>query len=318
MTNDDLKTMQAWPIERKIKVSQTRIMEWYIHYDGNVYVSFSGGKDSTVLLDLVRRIYPDVIAAFVNTGLEYPEIRQFVKTIDNVLWLRPEMSFKEVIEKHGYPVVSKQVAETVRQAKKSLHDDPNANTVRVQQLRGELKDKYGNKSMYNCEKWGFLLNAPFDVSEQCCEIMKKRPFKKAPELQGKNPITGVMASESRRRKQNWLDMGCNAFDRKDGPMSMPLSFWTEQDILKYLKITGIPYSSVYGDIEEESQMTMLEPELHTTGAKRTGCMFCMFGIDQEKSPNRFERMKKDDPKRYNLCINDLGCGKVLDYIGAPY
>ena len=83
-TNEDLKIMQGWSLERKIQVTQTRIIEWYQKWDGNVYVSFSGGKDSTVLLDLARRIYPDIQAVFVDTGLEYPEIRQFVKGFDNV------------------------------------------------------------------------------------------------------------------------------------------------------------------------------------------------------------------------------------------
>jgi len=81
--------MQSWSLERKIQVTQTRIIDWYQTWDGAVYVSFSGGKDSTVLLDLVRRIYPDVPAVFCDTGLEYPEIRDFVKTKDNVEWIKP-------------------------------------------------------------------------------------------------------------------------------------------------------------------------------------------------------------------------------------
>lgn len=85
MTKEDLKTMQEWSLERKIRVTQTRIMEWYMHYDGNVCISFSGGKDSTVLLDLARRIYPDIPAVFVDTGLEYPSIRSFVKSKENIV-----------------------------------------------------------------------------------------------------------------------------------------------------------------------------------------------------------------------------------------
>lgn len=76
--------MQSWSLEHKIQVTQTRIIEWYERNDGKVYISFSGGKDSTVLLDLARRIYPDIPAVFVDTGLEYPEIKEFVKTIPNV------------------------------------------------------------------------------------------------------------------------------------------------------------------------------------------------------------------------------------------
>lgn len=92
-TRQDLSVMQAWPLERKIRVTQAKIIEWYHHYGGKVAVSFSGGKDSTVLLDLARRAFPDIPAVFVDTGLEYPEIREFVKTVPNVTWLRPEMPF---------------------------------------------------------------------------------------------------------------------------------------------------------------------------------------------------------------------------------
>ena len=75
-TREDLKIMQSWPLERKIMVTQARIIEWYKRFDGNVFVSFSGGKDSTVLLDLVRRVCADIPAVFVDTGLEYPENRE--------------------------------------------------------------------------------------------------------------------------------------------------------------------------------------------------------------------------------------------------
>lgn len=92
--------MQMWPLERKILVTQAKILEWYHHYSGKVAVSFSGGKDSTVLLDLVRRAFPDIPAVFVDTGLEYPEIREFVRTIPNVTWLRPEMPFSKVWLSH--------------------------------------------------------------------------------------------------------------------------------------------------------------------------------------------------------------------------
>ena len=88
------------------------------HYGGKVAVSFSGGKDSTVLLDLARRAFPDIPAVFVDTGLEYPEIREFVKTVPNVTWLRPEMPFSKVISEYGYPVVSKDVARRIRYARR--------------------------------------------------------------------------------------------------------------------------------------------------------------------------------------------------------
>ena len=117
-TRQDLSVMQAWPLERKIRVTQAKIIEWYHHYDGKVAVSFSGGKDSTVLLDLARRALPDIPAVFVDTGLEYAELRDFVKTKDNVNWLRPKYPFSQIIEKYGYPVISKEVSDSVYGARK--------------------------------------------------------------------------------------------------------------------------------------------------------------------------------------------------------
>ena len=119
-TISDLYQMQSLPLKHKITMTKQRIRGWYEHWDGNVYVSFSGGKDSTVLLDIVRQMYPDVPAVFVDTGLEYPEIREFVKTFDNVTWLKPKMNFRQVIEKYGYPFISKEVSEKAMYARRYL------------------------------------------------------------------------------------------------------------------------------------------------------------------------------------------------------
>ena len=300
-TIEDLKYLQSQPLDRKIRITQTRIIEWYQRWDGQVYVSFSGGKDSTVLLDLARRIYPDIEAVFVDTGLEYPEIRDFVKTFNNVTILKPKMNFKEVIEKYGYPVISKRVAGYVESSKR------NPNCKRAQYLKGEIKN-----SLYGNGKYAYLIDAPFKISESCCNAMKKQPMKKFVKDTGKHPIIGTMASESISRAITWQKQGCNAFEKSD-PTSQPLSFWTEQDILQYIKQFNIPYASIYGDIVENEH-----GKLMTTGASRTGCMFCMFGVHLEKEPNRFQRMAVTHPKQYDYCINKLGCGKVLDYIGVDY
>lgn len=113
-----LKELQSLPLERKIQISQTRIIEWYQHYNGQVVVSFSGGKDSTVLLHLVRSIYPDVKAVFSNTGLEYPEIQKHVRSIENVDIVVPSMRFDEVISTYGYPLIGKEVAEAIYYARR--------------------------------------------------------------------------------------------------------------------------------------------------------------------------------------------------------
>ena len=108
-TIDDLRQKQALPLDLKIRLTKRRIREWVNEFGlENVYISFSGGKDSTVLLKLAREEYPDIEAVFVDTGLEYPEIRQFVKSFDHITWVKPDMNFKEVIQKYGYPFISKE------------------------------------------------------------------------------------------------------------------------------------------------------------------------------------------------------------------
>lgn len=117
----ELTQMQSLPLETKIRMTGYRIREWVECYGEDcVSVSFSGGKDSTVLLHIVRKIYPNVKAVFFDTGLEYPEIRLFVKGYENVDWIRPKMNFREVITKYGYPFISKEVSECVQGARKYL------------------------------------------------------------------------------------------------------------------------------------------------------------------------------------------------------
>lgn len=412
--------MQALPLYLKVKLTKRRIRDWINEYgEDGVYVSFSGGKDSTVLLNLVREDYPRVPAVFCDTGLEYPEVRNFVKKHDNVVWLKPKMTFKQVVEKYGYPMISKEVAECVWGARKYLtrvmeeetldrqtdrqtahwhnfdklfetgnYGDNSRREVlrrlievrveclgesepclessrlktlltqdygktidnfRVQRLMGILPKKgkatketipnKSKKSVYSCSRYQFFLDAPFEIGQQCCRIMKKGPMEKYHKETGRKPITGMMASESRLRRQKWLKQGCNAFDAKK-PMSMPMSFWFEQDVLEYIYKNKIEIAPVYGDVvvdyegmgELDGQMRLddlsedfgvfdLERPLYkTTGCDRTGCMFCGFGCHLEKpGEGRFERMKKTHPKQYDYIMRPwseggLGYKEVIDWI----
>lgn len=313
-TKEDLRTMQSWSLDRKIMVTQTRIIEWYIKWGGKVCVSFSGGKDSTVLLDLTRRIYPDIEAVFVDTGLEYPEIREFVRSIGNVTWLKPPINFKKVIETYGYPIGSKKTALNIEYGKKAKQRGD------IEQYEKYINGKRYNKSNNEVYYYGAvakrfipLIESEIKVSSKCCKIMKENPFDEYTKITGKKAIVGIMATESKRRELAWLRTGCNAFNTAR-PMSKPMSFWTEQDVLEYLKRFNIPYSSIYGEIMQSDN-----GGYYTTGCKRTGCIFCGFGAHLEKEPNRFQRLKQTHPKMWNYCMKPidnggLGMKKVLDLV----
>ena len=131
-----LAELQALPLERKIQITQARILEWNKHYNGKIVVSFSGGKDSTVLLDLVRRVAPETRAVFSNTGLEYAEIQRFVKSFDNVDIVTPKMRFDQVISTYGYPLISKEVAEAIYYARRIR-----SQTIHVERERAEPEEE---------------------------------------------------------------------------------------------------------------------------------------------------------------------------------
>lgn len=313
-TVGELRQLQALPLRLKIMLTQQRIRDWYEHWYGQVYVSFSGGKDSTVLKHIVDSMYSDVPAVFVNTGLEYPEIQRFVREVKAGKWdcfnsdveiLRPEMRFDEVIKKYGYPVISKEISERVHYAKRG-------SDWAIQCVNGNNPDGSTSDFKKRMVKWAFLVDAPFGVSHKCCTEMKKKPSKQYERQTGRKPILGTMACESRLRQTQWEKVGCNAFDA-GRPRSAPLSFWTEQDVLHYIKEFDVPYCQVYGDIKIDDSGL-----LTTTGFNRTGCMFCMFGVHLEKEPNRFQRMKVTHPNQYAYCMDKLGLREVLEYIGVPY
>ena len=109
-TMSDLYQMQSLSLSIKIRMTQYRIREWVDYYgtDG-VYIAFSGGKDSSVLLHIAREMYPKISAVYVDTSLEYPEVREFVRQQENVEIIRPEINFRQVIIKYGYPMIGKDV-----------------------------------------------------------------------------------------------------------------------------------------------------------------------------------------------------------------
>lgn len=181
----------------------------------------------------------------------------------------------------------------------------------------DSKVQFGGKSIFNKEKYLPMVYTPFLISHYCCHVMKKRPMKAYQHKNHVVPFIGTLAAESRIRKQAWIRNGCNAFDSKE-PKSQPLSFWTEQDILRYIVEYGIDIAPVYGEIvatdedgnEYAPNFAMCEDcTLKCTGADRTGCIYCGFGFHCEKGETRFQRIARTHPRQYEYC---MGGGQWAD------
>lgn len=240
-TYEDLKIMQQAPLTVKIQMTKQRIKEWIDEFgEDGVYVSFSGGKDSTVLKHIVDSMIKNgdigsVPTIFINTGLEYPELQRFVREIkagkyecfnSDIEIIKPKMRFDEVIKKYGYPIISKEVSSTVSGARKSIKK--HVYSHRLCKL-GVSRDEYGglyDSGIYNYDeklkgsiflqrKWRYLLDVDFDISHYCCDVMKKKPVADYEKQTGRKPILGIMANESKSRYAKWLKQGCNAFNAKN-------------------------------------------------------------------------------------------------------
>lgn len=222
----------------------------------------------------------------------------------------------------------------------------------------DSKEQFGEKSIFNKEKYLPLVYVPIPISHYCCQVMKKAPMKAYQHKNGVVPYLGTLAEESRIRTQAWIRHGCNSFDSKK-PSSQPLSFWTEQDILQYLVEYGdeiiqmrrdfffelnrlpidqpdmllvngrtvneelelnysSPIADVYGEIvatDDEgneyatNSMMCAGCKYKTTGADRTGCVFCGFGFHLEKGETRFQRLARTHPRQYEYC---MGGGQWVD------
>lgn len=302
-TREELKQLQSLPLDVKISKSILRIEEFIDGLGDNLYISFSGGKDSTVLVDIIHNKlgYKDIPLVFVDVPTQYPQLKDFVQSnYDNVTIIKPSISFIEVCKKYGFPLVSKEVSLCVSGAKLYIQNKKNKSLYdRV--VGNGCYSNNGKRKDYSLVKYKPLLNAPFDVSHECCNVMKKKPIKEYERNTGRKAFVGTMAEESKLREKTWINHGCNSFDASQ-IISQPLMFWTEQDILKYIHDNKLKICSVYGEVKVDEN-----GKYYTTGCDRTGCVVCTFGCHLEKEPNRFQKLAESNPsylKLLDICKNN--------------
>jgi 3'-phosphoadenosine 5'-phosphosulfate sulfotransferase (PAPS reductase)/FAD synthetase len=309
---DELRYRQSLPLEVKIAMTRSRIRNFISEYgiDG-VYVSFSGGKDSTILLDIVRECDIRIPAVFLDTWMEYPQIREFVNTFDNVDVIKPTMGLKDIISQYGWCFPSKDVAQAIWYARKGSQ-------WAINKLHG--LDKDGKPSAYRKQyvKWLPLYESDILISSYCCIKQKEEPIALYERQTGRYPILALMAEESERRKDAYLRTGCNSFDGAR-PLSKPMGFWTDQDVLRYKQLKNLDIASPYGHVAESGQIpgqmnfTDTCGKLRCTGEQRTGCMFCPVGCHLDGLA-KFKRLKRYNQKLYDFCMEELGEKKLLEWI----
>lgn len=283
----ELRRLQKQPYEWKVGHALDVIREFVEHEGENaVYVSFSGGKDSLVLLHLVRSIYPEVPAVFANTVIEFPEQVKFVRSFPNVTEVHPIKHFPKIIKEDGIVYPSKEVAMYIKDARNGVR-------YAVNGLKG--LGKYGKENSYKArfKKWAYLMDCGVKISTDCCELMKERPMRDYEKQNGKSPIIGTRAEESFRRAVGWMKSGCNSFNGKRFK-STPLSLWMESDVLRYIDENGIKMSPmyIYG------------------GMKRTGCMFCPVPIAHGDYTN-IEYARIHHPKMFSTIMIKHGLKSMI-------
>jgi 3'-phosphoadenosine 5'-phosphosulfate sulfotransferase (PAPS reductase)/FAD synthetase len=258
-------------LDKKIAAAEAYIHAFHARFNGNIFISFSGGKDSTVLMDIALRLYPELPAVYGNTTNEDPDVLAYVlKTFGKrVQQVTPKMTFTEVLERHGFPLVSKEVSQKVYELKHS----------RSEKLKNIRVNGYPNGSGKLAKKWHFLAKEEFNTTHKCCHILKKEPLERwAKENGGRKPLIALMADESKLRKQL-------ALYGKEGDKGYPFlrTGWTEADIWAYADLRGLRFAECYYGPEKET---------------RTGCSMCGFGCHLGDEYLRFDRQRKRSPKRY--------------------
>jgi 3'-phosphoadenosine 5'-phosphosulfate sulfotransferase (PAPS reductase)/FAD synthetase len=272
------------PMEAKLVLTQQRIKDFYNHFDGKVFLSFSGGKDSQVLAEIIRNMpspYNSIELVFFDTHNENPSVFAIVERY-GAKRLESPLTPKQVIEKVGYPLFNKEVANVIDDIQRGVKYTNNPNAKRRAQI-DEIKNKYAD-----------FINSPLRISDKCCDELKKKLSHGYARNSGKKPIIATLAIESRNRMISYLNHGCNTFEGAY-IKSTPMGMWSRKDVLEYIAKNNIQIAQCYGAEIKDGECI-----LH--GCKQTGCMFCGFGkgvnfaykILKSKYPEYYNSLNRED------------------------
>lgn len=332
----EFQELQAMPYPQKLIHARNRAETFYskcrtLGYNCHVSV---GGLDSITLLIFLRSIGIDVPAISVSI-LEDKGNQEVHKQL-GVQAIAPYMSKTQVIQKFGFPVVSKEHAKKISYL---LRPDADKQTFIHTIMTGDKGARGGFRHSDRAklpDKWIRLFGgnyasmrpdleireAPgFKVSSKCCYYMKEKPCADWAKEHHSVPYLGLMASEGGQREMALMKNGCNYFGSRT-IRSCPFAIFTRQDLLQLAIDLKVPVPRAYGEIIRDP-----DGSLHTTGAQRTGCSMCGFGIHMGKRPHQFDRLREYNPAEweywmYHCCTDGegskYGWGRVLDWIGVAW
>ncbi len=326
---------QQLPYHEKVTHAKVRAKEFALECDRrelNYHVSV-GGLDSITLAFFLKSIHIDCPMISVSS-LENISIQRIHKQM-GVIRIKPYKNMVQVLNELGFPVISKAKASKI----KNLQSPREAETFIHAIMTGEMGEqgKYKTSERIKLpDKWIALFgglhaehrpdlhcqSAPFKVSADCCKYMKEMPCDDWAREHNSVPYLGLMASEGGQREFALMKNGCNYFG-KNTVRSAPFAIFSRQDLLQLALDLRVPVPEIYGEIVRDEDGT-----LRTTGAQRTGCEMCGFGIHIEHRPHRFDRMRLQNEKKwkfwmYECCTDEItgekyGWGRVLDYLGIEW
>ena len=246
----------------------------------NAYLSFSGGKDSTILHYLLDMALPNncIPRVFIDTGIEYQMIRDFVlglaKNDDRFIILKPTQNIKQMLEKYGYPFKSKQHAH-------NLYVYQNSGIgLSVQRYLGIIE----SNTKFRCPKmleYQFTPEFKIKCSDNCCRKMKKEPIKKWEKQNNRHiAITGMRNSEGGKRASI---KGCILTDKSGNITKFHPLIKVNDQWEKW--------------IVEEKHIKLAKIYLPPYNFKRTGCKGCPFSLDLQEQLEIMELYMPNERKQ---------------------